>query len=167
MRFLFALSLLLVLPASAHAGCNSREMGGTTFTNCDDGTSYTAREMGGTTFYSGDINATSREMGGTTFYSGDVSGTSREVGGTTFHNLNGVSGTSREMGGTTFHSFDNGVSGTSKNMGGTKFSTMDSGFTHAEEKEESAELFSSNDQPEPATRREDRPVDMTDEEVRW
>ena len=166
-RFLIVFTCAFFAASAAQANCNSREVGGTTFTRCDDGTSYTAREIGGTTFYSGDINATSRTVGGTTFHSGDISGTSREIGGTTFHNLDGVSGTSREIGGTTFYNFDNGVSGTARTIGGTRFSHTAGGALPAREQRPFADREEYDEQINTSSQNNPSFDEDEGEEVRW
>lgn len=90
------------LGINVYAGCTSNTIGGTTFYNCDDGTSGTANNIGGTTFFN---------------FNNGTSGTSNNIGGTTFHHFNdGTSGTSNRIGGTTFHNFNDGLSGTSNRI---------------------------------------------------
>lgn len=65
--------LLIGVGVNAYAGCTSSSIGGTTFYNCDDGSSGTANNIGGITFYN---------------FNDGTSGTSNNIGGTTFYNFN-------------------------------------------------------------------------------
>lgn len=46
MKQICMLMMLLSIPYAAIAGCNSQSFGDTTFSNCDDGSSYTTNRFG-------------------------------------------------------------------------------------------------------------------------